>query len=96
MTFYFCKKKKKHSLNDVMESYVFAVMQSFQLVAHVLEEQAILLRIRLQSALQQSQDKLHLERRICTSYRLFSTLRYQDGEEFSREERTRFTGITPF
>lgn len=36
-------------------------MQPFELIAHILEEQAILLRIGLQSTLQQSQDVLHLK-----------------------------------
>lgn len=44
-----------------MKSNIFAIVQSFQFIAHVLEEQAILLWIGLQSAFQQPQDKLHLK-----------------------------------
>lgn len=41
-----------------MEGDVLAVVQSIQLVAHVLEQQPVLLRIHLQPALEQAQDEL--------------------------------------
>lgn len=48
-------------LNNIVKGNVFAIVQSFEFVAHVLEKQTILLRIGLQSTLQQPQDKLHLK-----------------------------------
>jgi len=44
-----------------MKGNVFAIVQSFQFVTHVFEEQAILLRVGLQSTLQQPQNKFHLK-----------------------------------
>ncbi len=43
-----------------MESDVLAVVKTLQLEAHVLEEEAILLRIDFEPALEQAQDELDL------------------------------------
>lgn len=48
------------SLDDVMKRDIFAVVQALQLVAHVLEQQPLLVRVALQPPLQQTQDELHL------------------------------------
>lgn len=48
-------------LDDIVEGNVFAVMQPFELIAHVFEKEAILLRISFQSALQQPQNVLYLK-----------------------------------
>jgi len=48
-----------HPLDDIVKGNILAVVQLVQLIAHVLEQQAILLRIALESSLQQPQDELH-------------------------------------
>jgi len=42
-----------------VEGHILAVVQLVQLIAHVLEQQTILLRIALESSLQQAQNELH-------------------------------------
>ncbi len=41
-----------------MKGDIFSVVESFQLVAHVLEEESIFLRIDLKSTLQKSENEL--------------------------------------
>lgn len=51
-----------NSLDDVVKRDVFSIMQPLELIAHVLEQQPILLWIGFESTLQQSQYKFHLKR----------------------------------
>ena len=48
---------------DVMEADVLAVVESLQLVAHVLKEQIVLLRVNLQTAFEESQDEFYPKRK---------------------------------
>lgn len=50
-----------------MERDVFTVMQLIQLVAHVLEQEPIFLRINFESSFQQSQDELDASHRDHTA-----------------------------
>lgn len=52
------KSHKNHSLDHIVEGNILAVVQLVQLIAHVLEQEPVLLRITLQPALEEAQDEL--------------------------------------
>lgn len=51
-------RRSANSLDDVMERHIFSVVEFVQLVAHVLEQQAVFLRVNFESPFQQPQYEL--------------------------------------